>query len=194
MFREKFLILTILSLLFSFYSKASSDINRFGSECSIYNQEYHYEYLYASDDTQSVFTRSLGKVNNFDNIKWSFVSIENKRETYYIKTSLFDNDYLCSLSRFDDFFHHRRIVMRLNTAKITNSSACEWRIKMITNSSQTYLIVNNLYNQPLYASSYIFQKRLLHNRNIYLWNSKMPVGSFKSNWIINCHKGNYLFS
>jgi hypothetical protein len=156
------------------------------SDCLIHNLKYSFEYLHIERDDKSnrldLSTLHLGSIDDYSNIRWLIEPVnivENK--TFYIRTHKFAKRYLCGSNKLDDLFKMRRIVETRNE----KSSECEWRLNSLSNS---FRITNVYYNQPLYAASFLFKKKL--KRNVYLWHKKSTSNEF--GWIVDCMKGFYM--
>jgi hypothetical protein len=155
----------------------------FGSECLIHNFEYRFEYLHSSlsknEAIKPVHLIPLRKVNDFSNMRWSLIETNNQSEIFYLKSSFY-GDFLCASSSFVDLFQSRREVFRLEINENlyqTKFNNCKWSIKRVNSNKmkiKTYSIINVLYEEPLYASSYFFQKKF-DNREIYLWNGEKDL-------------------
>jgi hypothetical protein len=182
-------------ILLAIISRLRSEVSD-KSNCLIHNGQYRYEYLYSQDDNEMVDTAdrnmvklmTLGKVNDFNNLRWSLIETKNQSGQFYLKSSYF-GDYLCATFMFGDIFRMRRKVIRHklnpNAKRLDN---CKWMIKHIDSktSNNTYLITNVFFEEPLYAATYFYQK------GVYLWHKK-NVNSKKFQWIIDCKTGQHLW-
>ena len=186
MFSKTYFIL--INMLISALNAERS--NDFGTDCLIHNDQYEFEYLYSpNENTKSVDLINLKKVNDYNKLRWSLIETRNQSGQYYLKSSYF-GDYLCALLNFGDIFQMRRRVARFKID--TNMSLfnnCKWTIKQHNSNlpSNIYSIVNVLFDEPLYASKYLFQKE------IYLWHRKKNADSKKFKWIIYCQSGHHIW-
>ena len=193
--------LSVILIYFIIPLLRANELSEFGSNCLIHNVAFSHGYLHSSNETKTtqdqvknqVSVRPLGRVNDFNNIIWSFVETAKQSGQFYLKSTQFE-DYLCATNTFSDIWHTRRIVKRF---KIDISSGfsdnCKWKMtRMDTKkSNSTYLIRNVFFEEPLYAVSYFFQ-RWVENREVYLWHRKNS-NSNKFKWIIDCQTGKYLW-
>ena len=186
--KTKCLILIHLLNLAVLKADDQKQTNNFGTDCLIHNNQYKFEYLYSpSEMIPTVQLISLNKVNDFNNFRWSLVETRNQSGLYYLKSSYF-GDYLCALFDFGDIFEKRRSVARLKIDKnLYSLNNCQWKIKQHKSIFRTYSIVNLLFDEPLYASRYLFQ------RKIFLWHSENNIDSKKFKWIIDCQSGHHLW-
>ena len=182
----------------------ANEMAEFGSNCLIHNVAFSHGYLFSSNENKhkettshqaknQVSVRPLGKVKDFNNIRWSFVETSKQSDQFYLKSSQFE-DYLCATNSYADFWNTKRVVKRLKIDKSSDFlDNCKWRMIRVDlkTSNGTYLIKNMYYDEPLYAMSYFFQ-RWVDNREVYLWHKK---NEYKKNfkWIIDCQTGNYLW-
>jgi hypothetical protein len=117
-----FLILCLTPLTTTFAKKRNLMY-----ECVLHNQEYKYEYLYVTRETDEsisdttklftlhkVYTYPLIHLNDFDRIKWRFELIKNQANDTYYLINLKYNEYLCATDSHSDYFFMRR---KVNTAR-----------------------------------------------------------------------------
>lgn len=198
MFEKKLMILIflIIPLLLS-----GENILKFGSNCLIHNEAFSYSYLHLPTEIKrenyglinQICVKPLGKVKDFNDIRWSVEETSIKSGQYYLKSSQYEG-YLCATNSFDDIWRSKRIVNRF---KLRKSSCflpkCKWNIIKvdIEKSNNTYSIRNVFYNESLYAVSHFFPITN-ENRKVHLWQKKNS-NSKKQKWIIDCQTGNYLW-
>ena len=213
MFTKKFLhlIFFIIPLLRAEISASTAIINNFeyNKDCLIHNYEYRFEYLFSSKNEnktkQSEVNKNkndinlvpLGKVNNFNSIRWSLIETKNQSEQFFLKSSFY-GDYLCASFKFADYFHTRRLLVKVDDDSNDQNKLldnCKWKINRIDSKKSTittYSIMNVHFNQPMYAASYFFQRKI-DQRDVFLWHNKKNVNSKKFKWIIDCKSGDYLW-
>ena len=170
--------------------------------CLIHNQKYSFEYLFASDKIFSknqknyynVYTNPIGLVNDYDRLKWTIAKVDKTNATVTIKST--NNEYLCSSDSYKDIYRYRRklYLHRMNSNHKESDiheilgKNCQWRLERL--EEQTYIIWNDLFNEPLYAPTFFYKHDLI-NRNVYLWKNK-PSSSGQFKWLIDCIKGRFL--
>ena len=182
-----------------------------GSECLIHNKEYSYEYLYQSNDKSTIKENALnayiypiGKLKDYDTIRWDMIEIFD--ENYLLK-SIKSSYYLCA-SNTKHGSLGSSMTRRILYTSVSSSYNCIWNIKKvkediknIKKNNRTYLIWNSLYNEQLYAPTFLF-KTNFEKRNIFLWRSKQKdsISSLvkfshetdRFKWIIDCSTGTFL--
>jgi hypothetical protein len=197
MFVKKLLILILLIFPIS-SSELRSKISDYDSSCLIRNYQYQLEYLYSSNEKFSslnvekkvVYSTSLGKLDDYNKIRWSLIEIKNESGQYYLKSSYY-GDYLCAKSNLDGAFRSKRKVIRVKNDKTISlmMNKCQWKIKKVDlkRTVNKYLIMNAFYDEPLYAVANFLPTKV-EKREIYLSNKKdFILENFK--WIIECQTG-----
>lgn len=201
------LYISFLILLKFCHQTNAIDTNK---SCLIHNLHYSHEYLYAQimtkndnrNFTPNVFTYPLDKVENFTKITWMFMPLKVNdiqiiylnRKVYLIKSGDNEHDYLCSTD-FHSKISPKRRILRL--FKITDNDKlkyqkCFWTLQLKDESKNEY-IIRNMNGESMYAASFFFNAGWF-KRSVYLWASKDGFNSKKSKWIIDCSKGEFIYS
>jgi hypothetical protein len=200
-----FIILLLLNVKFSF--QLNNDNNN-QIECMIHNEKYQFEYLYQSDDVEeliksSIYTYSLGSVDNFDHIKWNLITIDRRFNLFYLRSHKL-NQYMCSTSKRVNLFGR----MMHNRVDLTDDKSCEWRLEKVESefNNRTYKIWNMKYeNELIYASTHFF-KLDRNKRGVYMVSNineiSYATNDYNSNrdetnqfnWNFDCFMGQFLIS
>ena len=169
------------------------------SDCLIYNQKYSNEYLYASNNIFStvilniqnpnhcIYTIPFESVDDISKIKWT---ISQMNGTVRIKSS--KGEYLCASNLYHGLFNQRRKIYLKGNDKNKQISIknltrnCEWRLEKVGNS-QTYIIWNDLLNEPLYSPIFIYKYNSI-KRYVYSWKNEEQSKDSEFKWFINCGK------
>ena len=127
-------------------------------------------------------------VDDFDKLRWTLVKVNNSANgTFYLKSTKYD-EYLCASNSFADLYGMRRNIMRLQIDMTYTSfhSKCQWKLEKINSNlnDNTYSIWNLMYQEPLYAASFLF-KETSNKRSIFLW-YKPSINSNKLKWTVDC--------
>ena len=193
MYSLKFILILLLG--FKRIESFADGLGQNVSECLIHNHKYKYEYL-LPNDSNNVFTYSLLKVNDFNNLKWILTSNENG--SFYIK-SFTTNKALCSTANLTGIFEQKRIL-KLKTidqtaTMSTNLNECLWSFKSLNKQNRLFLIRNSKYGEMLFTTSKMFNKNS-KARNVFTWHGKLRL-EFLFNifsWTVDCQKGLFLLS
>jgi hypothetical protein len=200
MFKKILLIFMFIAVMRAHQIGGHPSIIDFGSNCLIHNKAFRFEYLYSTNDTIEKTTAkktdhliSLNKVNDFNMIRWSLIETNNQTGRFYLKSAYF-GDFLCATTKFADFFRSKRIVTRLRlNMNYDFSDNCKWMLKRVRSSTSfsIFLMINVLFNEPLYADSYLFKSKI-DQREIFLNNKKNFITE-KMKWMVDCQTGDYLW-
>lgn len=193
---NKVLILCLVTLLID--NRVMSNRNDKTSQCVIKNLHYKNEYLIATnysdkyiDDGKFVYQNRkkavIDKLPSYDFLKdsqvvWTFVPSSN--QTFFIKSSMNRNQYLCATDTFVDRLKHRRKV-NLNNLDRKNqyeSLKCQWKVT-ITNGN--HLIKNHFYKEPMYAANMFYSSGRPLKRNLFTWKNK-NANSDQFYWGVYC--------
>lgn len=219
MFILKFIFLNFFLIHLNLIETDGDEVIETNKECLIHSFEYKREYLFTSDDPvwpqnqknynikRNLFTYPLRKVNDYDKITWYFVPVvssnqrtDRKNKTnYLIKSSKFENEYICATNEHEIFSQSRRIIIRLKlmSSMLKTHSNCHWRIESqkipkLNRSISTF--TNVLFNdESFYAASSFFSIGWF-KRSVYLWSERTDLKSKQFKWLIDCSKGEYLVS
>ena len=147
----------------------ANELSEFGSNCLIHSVAFSHGYLHSSNETKTtedqvknqVSVRPLGRVNDFNNIIWSFVETAKQSGQFYLKSTQFE-DYLCATNTFSDIWHTKRIVKRL---KIDTSSGfldnCKWKMtRMDTKKSNSTYLIRNVFFRGTIVRCFIFFSKI----------------------------------
>ena len=196
---EKIIILIISLIIKANMARDSiKSSDQFGLDCLIHNNHYHNEYLYSYNENKTsknaprkqVNLISIGRINDFNNLRWSLIETTNQSGIYYLKSWHF-GDFLCATNIFADNFKFRRIVVKFDLNRNVNIwKNCQWKIKKEKVKSKTelsyYSMVNVFYDEQLYAAvASMFLQRMPGRREIFLWHKK-DFNSNKFKWMIDC--------
>ena len=212
--------LLLLSLILIHYPNQlkSNEIEE-NKHCLIHNLQYSREYLYASKNTidnkdisSSLITFRLDKVDDFIKITWVFVPVivndfhikHMNKSLYLIKSGQSKNEYLCSTNEYEKISPNRRLVKLFNIKETEKFQYynCFWNfekiflnktIKSFKELETAYVIRNMLVNEPMYAGAFFFNSGW-YKRSVFLWVPNKGSSSNKFKWIIDCSKGEYIYS
>jgi hypothetical protein len=144
--------------------------------------------------SKNVFTNELKLkyMTGIDQVEWLIRPVNWFNETFYISSVKYANYYLCSTHKFSDLFNLRRKVqlIKLNKESVTSNFKCMWRVTEMEslglnpNFDQGYVLWNEYYEEPLYASSYLFKKSD-NRRAVYTWHGLPNSKQFL--WRISCY-------
>ena len=176
-------------------------------ECLIHNQAYSYEYLFIErnyDKTKrNVYTLPLNNMKDFNHlefIRWNIIPFK-ETNSYFIKSLLLDDGYLCSSKHLNGFFTRTRSIIGLKIPfihKYFNSQTiidnCLWYFDRDETSNKirnkTFIIWNKKYKEPLYASVKNYFSDPLR-RNVYSLNGRYNIKSKAIKWIVDCGTGQF---
>ena len=177
-------------------------LSEFSQDCLIYNQKYSNKYLFASNNiftagiinvqnpNHNVYSIPKESVDDFSKIKWTMEQVNRPNSTLVTLKSN-KGEYLCASNEHHDLIQHRRrIYLKSSIVKnrlITITRNCEWRLEeSFEKKIQTFIIWNDLFNEPLYAPSFFYKYNSI-KRYIYSWKKK-PTSNTEFKWSIDCNK------
>ena len=191
----------------------SSKIEPF-KECLIHNLEYKYEYLYASETNKfakDVFTYPLKWIDDFQKITWNFIPIKirnleknqsyTEKSFYFIKSAKYTDEYLCGPDKLEAIYSSHGIVKRyrVNVKQLLSKFSCYWDVEEINlmnysnKNEHAYTIKNIYFSKRLYPLASFFNF-INMKKNIYLWFNKSDLYLNKYKWLIDCSKGDFIYS
>ena len=173
---NRFLIVNLF-LIFTFLEIIDCKQNaKPKSYCLIKSYEYKDEFLYSSRQTRTtvygmerkvyVNTPNFKTFITLDEVRWVFKPIESTNNTYNIKVSRHDDEYLCSDDQRVDFLKKKRPIHLKKFIDFKNSVSekCEW--KLIDLGDRMFHILNVYYKEPLYVASSFLPSA--SGKNIYI--------------------------
>ena len=210
MIRKKMLNIFLILILMNFLD--STDIIENGSTCLMQTKNYQSEYLHATKDFDyflngfrlkpsdfhlySRFTKrvvaskevKLKEKIPFQNasFSWQFHSVKDQKNTFFIRSLHYSNEYLCSTNSHLDLFNSRRKVnlIRINKMRMKENSnkKCMWRLDA-DQVKNAYFIWNVYYKEPLYIASSLYQEKR-GTRSALTWHKK--PNSLQFEWTFSC--------
>ena len=196
----KYLYIKILTLiLFKLTFQLDTIIENqsiYQAKCLIHNQKFMFEYLVSFGAKNKLSTYPLKGFDNFNQIKWLLIRSFNN--TFYIK-SLTNNYFICSSEyEFANGIlfskNSRQIVKMVELSSVINDDRfCKWIFKKHEQDEQNiYMIWNDYFNKPLFASYFTMSSNIISARHVFLWYKQPDSKQF--NWFVDCNKGQFLVS
>jgi hypothetical protein len=205
-------------ILFRFCTIQSNDID-VNKHCLIHNLKFSHEYLYNSkgesdikDYSSNIITRPLNKVDDFIKLTWIFIPVKvnqvqiihMNKSLYLIRSGQNANEYLCSTNEFEKISPIRRLIklFKINENDKFEYYNCFWNYeKVYLNKTflgfkefeTVFVLRNMLMNEPMYAASFFFNNGW-DKRSVFTWVPKKGSDSNKFKWIIDCSKGELIYS
>jgi hypothetical protein len=170
-----------------------------GRECLIRNEGYFSEFLYITNDKYDqnkrwVYTRSLNKIESFDNFRWNLLKLENN--SYYLNNIHF-NEFLCASKKVENMVNIRRLHVKIQKRFVYTIRLNEWQLqfwkideckwKLSRKNEHVFEIINVKYNEPLFA--YYLNKG---KRSVYLSSFRVTPESLSHKWNIECSMESHL--